>query len=135
VVALKALVRYFSYVFNGLLALFLLAVSGLALASGAANLHLGMLPWSGATLTYILLFGAVLGLIALVLALRGTLAWLLFLWTLAVTVLLVKGYVFSGYHFAPGEAKRAGYLILASVIGVIGAWWAIRPAAGRKDRY
>jgi len=50
VVALKALVRYFSYVFNGLLALFLLAVSGLALASGAANLHLGMLPWSGAML-------------------------------------------------------------------------------------
>jgi hypothetical protein len=135
VVALKALVRYFSYVFNGLLALFLLAVSGLALASGAANLHLGMLPWSGTTLIYILLCGAVFGLIALVLAMRGTLAWLFFLWTLAVTVLLVKGYLFTGYHFAPGEATRAGYLTLASVIGMIGAWWATRAAGGRKDRY
>lgn len=134
-VALKALVRYFSYVFNGLLALFLLAVSGLALASGATNLHLGMLPWTGATLTYILFFGALFCVVALVLALRGTLAWLLFLWTVAVTVLLVKGYVFSGYHFAPGEANRAGYLILASLIGMIGAWWAARPGAGRKHRF
>jgi hypothetical protein len=42
---LKAMVRYFAYVFHALLALFLIAVSGLAMASGGGDLRLRMLPW------------------------------------------------------------------------------------------
>lgn len=123
--ALKALIRYFSYLFHGLLALFLLAVSGLALVSGVQNLHLGMLPWTGSTLIYVVFFGSLYGLLSVVLAIRGSWQVLFFLWSLAVAVLLVKGYVFSGYHFSTGEAAKAGYLMLASVIALIGAWWAM----------
>jgi len=125
VAALKALIRYFSYLFHGLLALFLLAVSGLALVSGVQNLHLGMLPWTGSTLIYVVFFGSLYGLVSVVLAIRGSWQALFFLWSLAVAVLLVRGYVFTGYHFSPGEAAKAVYLMLASVIALIGAWWAM----------
>lgn len=133
--ALKALLRYFSYLFHGLLALLLLAISGLTLASGATNLHLGMLPWTGSTLIYVVFFGSLAGLISVILAIRGRWRWLFFLWSLAVTVLLVKGYVFSGYHFAPGEARKALYLILASLIALLGAWAAMWRRTERKRRY
>ena len=133
--ALKALVRYFSYLFGALLALFLLAISGLALASGTRNLQLGMLPWTGSTLIYVVFFSSLYGLISVVLAIRGSWRPLFFLWTLAVAALLVRGYIFTGYHFATGEAARASYLMLASVIGVIGAWWAMFPSDKRRRRY
>ena len=43
--AVKALMRFFSYLFHGLLALFLIAVSGLALGTGAAeSLHFACSP-------------------------------------------------------------------------------------------
>jgi hypothetical protein len=135
VLALKALFRYFSFLFHGLLALFLLAISGLTLATGAANLHLGMLPWTGSTLVYVLFLGSLAGLVSLVMAFRRTWTWLFFVWALAVFVLLVKGYVFTGYHFATGEAKTAGYLILGSFIALIGAWTAMGSGPRRKARY
>ena len=133
--AIKALIRYLSYLFHGLLALFLLAVSGLSLASGHANLRMGVLPWTGATLSYVLLFASLFGLVSLLLVIRGTLTWLFFLWTLAVTFFLIRGYIFSGYRFAAGEASTAGYLLLASLISIAGAWWAMRAGSGRKRRY
>ena len=69
--AVKTLLRMFSYLYHGLLALFLLLVSALALGSGAASLHLDMLPWSGATLAWILLAASLFGLIALLLAIAA----------------------------------------------------------------
>ncbi|MBZ5723785.1 MAG: hypothetical protein LAP87_02205 [Acidobacteriia bacterium] len=131
--AVGALLRFFSYLFHGLLALFLLAVSGLALASGTPSLRLDMLPWKGATLTLVVFFSALLALIALVLALRRKLRALFFLWALAVPVLLFKGYIFSGYRFVPGEARWAACLLLASLIALGGAWSQLwRP---RRRRY
>jgi hypothetical protein len=132
--ALKALLRYISYLFHGLLALFLLAISGLTLATGS-NMHLGMLPWTGSTLTYVVFFGSLAGLISLILALKGTWRWLFFIWSLAVVVLLVKGYVFSGYHFSPGEASKTGYMILASLNSLLGAWSAMGRGTRKKLRY
>jgi hypothetical protein len=121
--------RFLSYLFHGLFALFLLAMSSLALAGGQM-LHLDMLPWSGSTLTYAIFFGALFGLLCLVLALKGTLRPLFFLWSLAVAVLLIKGYIFSGYRFAAGEFERAFYLISGSLIALPGAWFQMsrRPA-------
>ena len=118
--------RYFSILFHLLLVLFLLAVSGLALASGTPSLNLKMLPWTGATLTNIVFFGGVAGLIIVLLAAKGILRILFFVWSLLVFVLLLKGYMLSGYKFAAGEFKTAGYLILASLIAVIGAWFQFR---------
>jgi len=119
----KALLRFISYVFHGLLALGLLILSCLAFAAGADSLHLDMLPWSGATLRYVLFFGSLAGLVILVLALRGTLRFLFVLWSLMVTVLLVKGYFLGGYRFVPGEARTALYLTLGSLIALLGSWF------------
>lgn len=83
--------RVFSYLFHGLLSLFLLAISAVALASGTA-LHLDMLPWSGHTGTVVLLGAGLFGLFALLLALKGSVRFLFFLWSLAVFAMLVKGF-------------------------------------------
>ena len=118
--------RYFSLLFHLLLVVFLIAVSGLALASGTPSLNLKMLPWSGPTLNYILFFGALGGLVIVLLAIRGTLRGLFLLWSLLVAVLLLKGYIFSGYKFSTGEFKTAIYLIVASLIALLGAWFQFR---------
>jgi hypothetical protein len=123
---MKALMRYYSYLFHLLLALFLLAVSGVALASGSGNLRLGMLPWTGQTLTYAVFFGALAGLIAVFLAMKGSLRILFLLWSAVVVVLLIRGYIFSGYKFQVGEFRTAMYLIVASLIALPGAWFQLR---------
>jgi hypothetical protein len=118
--------RYFSYLFHLLLAVVLIAVSGLALASGTPSLNLKMLPWTGDTLIYAVFFGAVFGLATVLLAIRGTLRVLFLLWSALVFVLLLKGYIFSGYKFHTGEFKTVIYLIVASLIALAGAWFQFR---------
>ena len=130
---IKALMSFLSYVYHGLLCLMLLLLSGLAMLAGAQTIKLGMLPWTGPTLLYVLFFGALLGLLTVVLAVRRTWRPLFFAWSLAVTLLLVKGYIFSGYHFSPGEFRTAMYLIVGSLIALIGAWVQMgRPAPARR---
>ena len=124
----KLIMRYFSYLFHLLLVFFLIGVSGLALASGTPSLNLKMLPWTGSTLTYVLFFGAVAGLLTVLLAIRGTLRVLFLIWSLLVVILLVKGYLFSGYKFQTGEFKTVIYVIVASVIALAGAWFQFRRA-------
>ena len=69
----------------------------------------------------------------MVLAIKGKLRPLFFVWSLVVMLLLVKGYIFSSYHFAPGEFRSAIYLIAASVVALLGAWaQMLRPARGRR---
>ena len=108
--ALKTVVSWLSYLFHFLLALLLLGIAGLALASGPPDLHLEMLPWSGPTLAYVLLAGSLFALLSIALAIMGRLRFLFLLWSLAVAVLLTKGYIFSGYRFGAGELGRAAYL-------------------------
>jgi hypothetical protein len=129
---IKALLSFLSYVFHGLLCLILLAMSGLAMAAGAQTLQLGMLPWTGPTLLYTLFFGALLGLVTVILAIKGTWRPLFFVWSLVVMVLLLKGYIFSGYHFSPGEFRTAMCLIVGSVIALMGAWVQMGRKAGAR---
>ena len=118
------------------MALFLIAVSGLALLTGSADsLHFGMLPWSGATLTYVLFFGALAGLLIMILAMRGMLRILFLIWSLLVVILLIKGYVFSAYKFQGGSVSTAGYLMGASLLALIGAWLVVRKRPERASRY
>ena len=119
---IKALMSFLSYVFHGLLCLILFAVSCLAMAAGAQTLQMGVLPWTGSTLLYTVLFGSLLGMLTVVLAIKGRLRPLFFLWSLGVTVLLLKGYIFSSYRFVPGEYHTALYLIVGSLIALIGSW-------------
>ena len=129
---LKAIMRYFSYFFHTLLALFLIAISGLAMASGGGDLRLKMLPWEGDTLERVVLTGAIIGLVTVILAMRGVLRILFLIWSFLVFVLLVKGYIFSGYKFAPNEFRTALYLILASFIALFGAWFQLQRTSRPK---
>jgi hypothetical protein len=125
--AVKTLLRLFSYLYHGLLALFLLLVSALALGSGAASLRLEMLPWSGAALAWILLVASLFGLVAVLLAIARSFAAPLFLWSLVVAVMLLKGYVFSSFRFEPGVGvHNAFHLLLGSWLALGGAWFALR---------
>ena len=127
---MKALVRLFSYFFHGLLALFFLGVSIVALASHQP-LHLDIFPWHGQALTYWLLFGSIAGLVLVLLAMRRTAIGLYFLWSLAVLVIIVRGFFFSSHHFAgPRSFHYALYWTAAAVIAAFGAWfsWNRTPA-------
>lgn len=128
--AVRFVVRLFSFCFHGVLALFLLAIAAVAWSSGQA-LHLEMLPGQGPGLTRWLFFSALAGLIALVLALRRTWAWLFVLWSLAVLAILVRALAGS-YHFAgPAEFHRALYLAGGAAVAAWGAWWQWRRVPGR----
>jgi hypothetical protein len=129
---IKALLSFLSYVFHGLLCLILLAMSGLAMAAGVQTLQLGMLPWTGSTLLYALFFGALFGLLTVLLAIKGTFRPLFFVWSLVVTILLVKGYLLSGYRFSPGEFSTAMYLMAGSLIALIGSWMQMGRKAGAR---
>ncbi len=133
--ALKALMRIYSYVFHGFLTLLLIALSGAALALGAETLQLGMLPWTGRTLIYVMFFGGLVGLASVILAVRGKLRFLFLLWSLVVVVVLIKGYIFSNYHFPTPGWGNAKYLIPGSLLAIIGAWFQLRRQPVRSKRY
>ena len=132
--ALKLLLRLLSVLFHALLALFLIGASGIALLSGNPALQLGMLPWTGTKLVYILFFGGLFGLFSVLLAALGKLRFLFFLWSLVVAVLMIKGYFLGGYRFAPTEAKTALYLSIAALLSILGAWFQMW-AGSNKSRY
>ena len=114
--------RYYSYLFHGLLTLFLIAVSALALATNPQALSLPMLPWTGRTLTYVVFFSSLFGLITVVLGIAGRAGFLFFLWSLVVPAMLVKGYLFSGYRFVNGSISTAIWLIVLALVAIPGAW-------------
>ena len=122
-----AIARYYSYLYHGLLTLFLIGVAGMALATSPASLHLDMLPWTGATLTYVVFFGGLLGLLTVVLAFFQKLPVLFFVWSLIVPVLMIKGYMFSGYGFEPGGVATAAELLTGALIAIAGPWMQMRP--------
>lgn len=125
---IKALLRVYSYIFGALLALFSIAVSGLALANHTA-LNLGFLPWTGTELLHWLLFSSLFGFLSLLLAITGRLRFLYFLWSAAVCVMLVRGFFLSKYSFTgPVPFKLAVYLTAGSFLAMIGAW----PSSARR---
>ncbi len=131
----RTLVRLFSYVFHGVLALFLIALTSLTLLGGEHNLQLQMLPWTGQALTWWLLGLSLVGLVTLFLALKGILRVLFLAWSAAVLFFIVRGYYLSPYLFGPGEFWKVNYLTLGAVIALVGAWFQLRSGAGRKGAY
>jgi hypothetical protein len=127
--------RYFSYVFHGLLALFLIAVSTLAVATDPQALSLPMLPFKGSTLTYVVLFSAIFGLITILLAIGRRVPVLFFAWSVVVFVMMVKGYLFSGYRFVNGSVGTAVWLTLFAAVALVGAWFGWRSPAAGKAKY
>jgi hypothetical protein len=122
VAALRALVCVFSYLFHGLLTLFLIGISMVALSSGQP-LQLEMLPWQGQTLTWCLLGAGLAGLASVILAICRKWRPLFLLWSLAVLAMLARGFFFSHYYFAGApEFHGALYLTAGALIAALGAW-------------
>ena len=120
--------RAYSFLFAISTSLFALGVSSLSVSSGYP-LAMGFLPWEGRRLTYWLLGFAVGGVIAVYLAARGRLRGLLFLWSLAVAGLLLRGFFLTPYAFSAAfPFKNAMWLSAAAMVAAFGAW----PAARRR---
>ena len=127
--------RFFSFLFHILLMAFILAVSMLAW-SGGHNLTIEILPWQGATLTWVLLGSGVAGLVIAGLALKRILPLLFVLWNAAVLLLLVRGYFFSSYGFGPGGGSISTALcfVLAALVATAGSWIHFRGSRRRPTR-
>jgi nicotinamide riboside transporter PnuC len=130
---IKALLRVYSCVFEGLLALFAMGISGVAISSHTP-LNLAFLPLKGKELSYYLLISALFGLLTLLLAMAGKLRALFFLWSLAVFAVLFRGFFLTAYSFSgPVPFKPALYLTAGAFMGMIGAWpWARKPEGMRR---
>lgn len=135
--ALKTLWGWLSLVFHLIFTITLAGLGGFALGAGAQRLHLEMLPWSGATLAWVLLGAGVVGLASVILAARGSLQLLFLLWSVISAVFLTKEILFSSYRFAPESWRPAAYFLGVLWFSVIGACFQMssRPKPGpRKYR-
>jgi len=123
VAVVTALLRFLSYLYHGLLALVLFALGAVLTIAGAGNsVRLDMLPWTGSTVVWVLLLSGIFGLITVILAVKGKVRPLFFLWALVVTIFMVKGYFLGGYRFSPGEFSTVAYLVLGAFVALFGAF-------------
>ncbi|MBI1787713.1 MAG: hypothetical protein HYR60_09215 [Acidobacteria bacterium] len=123
-----ALLRFLSYLYHLILALFLGGLSVVALVSGLP-LRLEMLPWSGKSAAWWVLGLGLAGLASLVLALRDVLRFPFLLYALAVLVLMVRGYFLTGYLFSgKDEFHFALELTGGALVAVLGGWSQLRRA-------
>jgi hypothetical protein len=123
VAVVSAILRFLAYLYHGLLALLMLALGTvLTLANAGNSVRLDMLPWSGSNAVWALLIGGILGLLLVILAIRGILRPLFFLWALVIVILMIKGYFLSGYRFTPAEFDRVAYMLIGAIIALIGAF-------------
>jgi hypothetical protein len=132
--ALKTLVIWLAVLFHALFSLLLVVLGTLAMLIGPQALHLEMLPWTGTTLSHILLFGGLFGLLSVTLAILHKLRFVFFLWSLTIAALLSKNLIFSSYRFPPGDWRQGLYLILAAWFALLGALFLMRPKRARGPR-
>jgi hypothetical protein len=109
------ILRLYSYLYHFVLALFLLGISTIALTSHS-SLNLGMFPWTGEALTKYLFYGSLLGLVSLALAISGIFRYLFPLWTLVVLVLMVRGFLLTGYQFSSKDEFHSVLLLIAGAV-------------------
>lgn len=113
------MLRFYSYIYHLALALFLLGLSIVALIS-SNTLRLPMLPWSGSELNQWLLWGSLLGIVSVVLAVTGIFRFLFPLWALVVLILMVRGYLLQPYPFSgPDAFTQALWLIAGALLAFI----------------
>ena len=127
------IVKLYSYAFHLVLALFMTGLAVMAFSTGTHNLRLDILPWSGMTLSWWLLGLGLAGLLAIALAVLGTLRVLFLVWTVVVVGLLVRGFFFSPYVFGGWEGFRMVLLLLAGAgLAAIGGWIQFRYAPAKR---
>ena len=121
--ALGAFLRFFSYAFHALFVFVASAMAVITLASGPQTVNFYLLPWQGKALVYGLLVLAAIGVIVLLLAVRGKTQMLYVLWSVLVLGLVVRYFFFSDYGFTPdtGEFTWAMVFTLSALLALLGA--------------
>ena len=103
--ALGLLLRLFSYLYHLVLSLLLLGLGIVAYSSGT-TLSLGMLPWEGEKLTQVLLALGFIGLVCLFGAVTGMFRWLFPIWTLAIFILMLRGFFLGSFSYSGADQFR-----------------------------
>lgn len=121
------IVRIYGYVFHLLVALFLLGLSIVALSTGMHTLRLDVLPWSGTALTWWLFALGLTGIAITALAVKGILRVVFLVWSVAVLLMMIKGFVFSPHVFDGWADFRLTLLWIAGAgLAALGAWMQFR---------
>lgn len=118
----RRVVEWVGNLFSGGLGLFLTGVGLVGKLSGTGNFQAGMLPWwTGEALINVLLCMGLLGLAAVALAASGKFRQLLPLWTFAVLVALVWGYLVSNFKYDGYDDFRTSIHLILAQFGAFGA--------------
>ena len=107
--------RLYAYLYHFVFALFLLGLSLVALMS-SNTLKLPILPWQGEAATQWLLWGSILGLVSIGLAVTGIFRYLFPLWALAVLVVLVRGYILQPIPFSGVDEFQRAMLLTGGAL-------------------
>jgi hypothetical protein len=113
------LLRLYSYLYHFVLALFLFGLALVALLS-SNTLKISAVPWQGEAATQWLLWGSILGIMSIVLAVTGIFRYLFPLWAFAVLALMVRGYIIQSTPFAgPDDFRNTMLLTLGAFIAFL----------------
>ncbi|HYO83812.1 MAG TPA: hypothetical protein VES20_20585 [Bryobacteraceae bacterium] len=113
------MLRLYSYLYHLGLGLFLLGLAFVALLS-SNTLKIPILPWTGTSLTQWLLWGGILGIVSVVLAVTGVFRYLFPLWALAVLGVMIRGYVLTPVPFdGRSDAMQALWLTLGALLAFL----------------
>ncbi len=125
--------RVYSYIYHLILALLMIGVSFIVWSGGTNNLRLAMLPWTGQSLTRALLWGGILALVCVLLAITGWFRFLFPIWALVILVMMVKGYLLGSYTFrGPSEFEWVLLLIFGALLAFLGSLTVFRPQRPRR---
>jgi hypothetical protein len=114
--------RVYSWIFQAVLSLMAIAVAVVAYVTGVGALDIPWIVFHVPQNNWLISLGLI-GLFCVVLAAKGTLRILLFLFAIHSLYMLVKGLFMSGYSFAgPNDFRNAVILTVAAFLSVIGAW-------------
>ena len=133
----RTLLRVYSYFFQAAFVVASLGMAALMLVSGPQTVNFYLLPWQTWTLTVrvsALIGLAVIGLLVLLMAVRGKLQMVYVAWSVLVLALIARYFLFSPQGYEPkygwailsGEVSLGLMLILAAIIAVLGA--SMKPA-------
>ena len=118
--AVSRILRIYSYIFEILLCLFMLA---LGLVGGSQlDLH-GLLPWDPPALGRWLIILALIGIVCTVLAITGWFRYIYPLWAFAVVAMLLRGF-FNQASFETGSLftfTQAIWMVALSLLAFIGS--------------
>jgi hypothetical protein len=123
---LEAVLRGVAYLFHLALGLALAGLAAVALLGPEATFSLGILPWQGEKLAWILLAAAGVAILTVCLAMQRILRILLLLWSLTVVVALAYGCFLSRFHFGREEPTTALLLTGGAALATLGSWFVFR---------